>query len=60
MAWYLRVTDSCIIAEKNGFAFKYYWQVGYIPDKADEMRVRLLTEICWGRQVCVNIDPWYF
>ena len=23
-----------------------------MPDKSDEMRVGLLTEICWGRQVC--------
>ena len=43
--------QRCIITEKNGFAFKYYWQVGYIPDKSDEMRVGLLTEIFWGRQV---------
>ena len=43
--------QRCIITEKNGFAFKYYWQVGYIPDKSDEMRVGLLTEFFWGRQV---------
>ena len=44
--------QRCIITEKTGFAFKYYWQVGYIPDKSDEMRVGLLTEFFWGRQVC--------
>ena len=27
--------------------------MGYIPDKSDEMRVGLLTEFVWGRQVCV-------
>ena len=43
--------QRCIITEKTGFAFKYYWQVGYIPDKSDEMRVGLLTEFFWGRQV---------
>ena len=45
--------QRCIITEKTGFAFKYnyYWQVGYIHDKSDEMRVRLLTEFFWGRQV---------
>ena len=48
--------QRCIITEKNGFAFKYYWQVGYIPDKSDEMRVGLLTEIVWGRQVCTLIS----
>ena len=25
--------------------------MGYIPDKSDEMRVGLLTELFWGRQV---------
>ena len=29
--------------------------MGYIPDKSDEMRVGLLTEFFWGRQVC-NYD----
>ena len=46
--------QRCIITEKRGFAFKYYWQVGCIHDKSDEMRVGLLTEIFWGRQVCSN------